>query len=587
MRIPSVAVVAWLAGTLASGVAAQTITEYPIPTADSYLHGITAGPDGNLWFIESAARRIGRITPAGVVTEFPLPAGLSEPTVVGIVAGPDGNLWFPELILKKVGRMTTDGVLTEFPVDLDHPYLSGGITVGPDGALWFTENSGFFNPRSIGRITTDGSHFSVKVPAGDVGPYGIAAGPDGAIWYTVGNMIQRVGPTAIWLFWLGADRFPSQITPGPDGNLWYTGSAAGTIGRITTRGAIKEFPTPGSDPAGITAGPDGNIWFTESNGNRIGRITPAGIVQSFPIPTASSTPIAITAGPDGAMWFTEGTGNKIGRITTGAGTPPNVLSIDPPSGPAAGGTDITITGSGFLDGAQVWIGELSASAVLVVDGAMITATTPALPPGTLANVVVTNPDKASGTLRYGWFADFSDVPPAHLFHAAIEKIVRAGITTGCGSGNYCPEDPVNRAAMAIFILRGKHGDPYFPPAVAPPTVFSDVSSSTYLWPWIDQFGREGISTGCGGGNYCPKDPVTRDGMAVFLLRGKNGSSFQPPAATGTVFGDVTTLTYLAKWMEALKAAGITQGCGAGNYCPTGTVKRGEMAAFIRKAFDLP
>ncbi len=75
-------------------------------------------------------------------------------------------------------------------------------------------------------------------------------------------------------------------------------------------------------------------------------------------------------------------------------------------------------------------------------------------------------------------------------------------------------------------------------------------------------------------------------MAVFLLRGKNGSAFQPPAATGAVFGDVTTGTYLAKWMEALKAAGITQGCGAGNYCPTGTVKRGEMAAFIKNTFGL-
>ena len=75
-------------------------------------------------------------------------------------------------------------------------------------------------------------------------------------------------------------------------------------------------------------------------------------------------------------------------------------------------------------------------------------------------------------------------------------------------------------------------------------------------------------------------------MAVFLLRGKNGSAFQPPAATGTVFGDVTVTTFLAKWMEALKAAGITQGCGGGNYCPTGTVKRGEMAAFIKNTFGL-
>jgi hypothetical protein len=75
-------------------------------------------------------------------------------------------------------------------------------------------------------------------------------------------------------------------------------------------------------------------------------------------------------------------------------------------------------------------------------------------------------------------------------------------------------------------------------------------------------------------------------MAVFLLRGKHGASFSPPAATGAVFGDVTTSTFLARWMEQLKAENITQGCGGGNYCPLGTVTRGEMAPFIVRTFGL-
>ena len=67
---------------LAGPLAAQTITEFPIPTAGSYPGGITAGPDGNLWFAEGTAQKIGRITTAGVVTEFPIPTGypgLSRP----------------------------------------------------------------------------------------------------------------------------------------------------------------------------------------------------------------------------------------------------------------------------------------------------------------------------------------------------------------------------------------------------------------------------------------------------------------------------------------------------------------------------
>src|SRR5438128_2358664 len=83
-----------------------TITEFPVPTSSSHPAGITAGPDGNLWFTESNANQIGRITTSGGFTEFPLPTtcGSSfgcEP--IGITAGPDGNLWFTEGGGNKIG----------------------------------------------------------------------------------------------------------------------------------------------------------------------------------------------------------------------------------------------------------------------------------------------------------------------------------------------------------------------------------------------------------------------------------------------------------------------------------------------------
>jgi hypothetical protein len=227
--------------------------------------------------------------------------------------------------------------------------------------------------------------------------------------------------------------------------------------------------------------------------------------------------------------------------------------------------------------------------------------TPAVSAGTVADIVATTPGGAvvagpasrralaSGTLVGGWFADFLDVPQVFLYHNAIEKIVRAKITTGCGGGNYCPNLPITRDAMAVFILRGEHGGTYDPPA----------ATGTFLAKWMEQFGNEGISTGCGAGSpppYCPTASVTRDGMAVFLERGKNGSAFLPPVATGTAFCDVLSTTFLARWMEQLKTDNITQGCGSvpcprlggtqPNYCPTGTVTRGEMAPFIVRTFGL-
>src|SRR5262245_27695349 len=93
-----------------------SVTEFPIPdTTSARPEGITRGPDGNLWFAETFADRIGRITPAGVVTQFSLPFG-SQPAE--ITAGPDGNLWFTEIGSSRIGRITPAGGITEFSAGL-------------------------------------------------------------------------------------------------------------------------------------------------------------------------------------------------------------------------------------------------------------------------------------------------------------------------------------------------------------------------------------------------------------------------------------------------------------------------------------
>jgi streptogramin lyase len=77
-------------------------------------HGITAGPDGALWFAEQLGSKIGRITTAGVITEHPVPTA-AEP--LGITAGADGALWFTLFDIPGViGRMSTVGASTEYTV---------------------------------------------------------------------------------------------------------------------------------------------------------------------------------------------------------------------------------------------------------------------------------------------------------------------------------------------------------------------------------------------------------------------------------------------------------------------------------------
>ena len=72
--------------------------------------------------------------------------------------------------------------------------------------------------------------------------------------------------------------------------------------------------------------------------------------------------------------------------------------------------------------------------------------------------------------------------------------------------------------MAVFLLRSEHGASYSPPAVGVSTGFNDVSPAYWAAAWIKQLVTEGITAGCGNGNYCPESPVTRSQMAVFLVR---------------------------------------------------------------------
>jgi hypothetical protein len=185
------------------------------------------------------------------------------------------------------------------------------------------------------------------------------------------------------------------------------------------------------------------------------------------------------------------------------------------------------------------------------------------------------------------FPGFIDVPTSYWAWRYIESIYAAGITGGCGAGPiYCPAAPVSRAQMAVFLLRGIHGGSYTPPA-ATGTVFDDVPADYWAAAWIEQLADEGITGGCGNANYCPDLSITRDQMAIFLLRAKYGSTHIPPAASGAVFDDVPANYWAAGWVEQLAAEGITGGCGNGIYCPLAPVTRDQMAVFLQRIFNLP
>jgi CSLREA domain-containing protein len=127
----------------------------------------------------------------------------------------------------------------------------------------------------------------------------------------------------------------------------------------------------------------------------------------------------------------------------------------------------------------------------------------------------------------------------------------------------------------------------YAPPPATGTVFADVPAGSFAAAWIEALAASGVTAGCGGGNYCPSSPVTRAQMAVFLLRTLEGSTYAPPPCVTPTFSDVPCSSGFASWIEELVRRGITAGCGGGNYCPDSAVTRGQMAVFLSTTFGLP
>ena len=158
----------------------------------------------------------------------------------------------------------------------------------------------------------------------------------------------------------------------------------------------------------------------------------------------------------------------------------------------------------------------------------------------------------------------------------VDDIVWAfenGITTGCGGGNYCPNEAVTRAQMATFLDRALDLDR------TSEDFFTDDENSSHERA-INRLAAAGITTGCGGGKYCPNEPVTRAQMATFLDR-----ALGLPGTSEDFFTDDETSSH-ERAINRLAASGITTGCTATRFCPNKIVTRGQMAAFLHRAEPL-
>jgi hypothetical protein len=204
---------------------------------------------------------------------------------------------------------------------------------------------------------------------------------------------------------------------------------------------------------------------------------------------------------------------------------------------------------------------------------------------------------------------FPDVPTTQWAYRYVENLLHSEITAGCGNGNYCPGDSVTRWQMAVFLAKAKAGANVPVSGTVPAmgdydcvaggqSVFGDVAPEDAGCKYIHYIAAQGITAGCGGGNYCPSQKVTRWQMGVFMAI---ATAPGPIPVSGTVpgmgdydcvsggasvFGDVPPDDGGCKFIHYIAARGITAGCGGGNYCPWQDNSRDQMAVFMTLAFGL-
>ena len=222
----------------------------------------------------------------------------------------------------RIGRITTAGVITEFAI----PTAGSGPSGSRRGR---TAPSG--SPRSRQPDRADhappGVITEFAVATADSEPFGIAAGPDGGpLVHRVQRQPDRADHAATSLVTEFGDLAAGAAAPPRSRRVPMGRSGSRKGGRTRsdgwpTAGTVSEFPVPpGSDPSGSRRDRTERSGSPHRACGQLDRADdrPPGRSTAFPIPThGQQLPPGITAGPDGALWFTEYSGNKIGRITHG------------------------------------------------------------------------------------------------------------------------------------------------------------------------------------------------------------------------------------------------------------------------------
>ena len=309
-------------------------------TQTPIYRGITAGPDGNVWFSDNNGHALVRTQMTGKTKPFLLTFTENGQTIgfqpLNPTTGADGKLYIttdnvdPKNNAGMIGVLTTHGAFKIHDSPSKDNLGNNGLAVGPDGNVWFAEKA------HIAKITPAGAITEFPYPSGlnDNGAAGVVTGPDHKVWFTeyFTQKVANIDPTtnAITEFDVSGVNCtgPEGLAVGTDGDLYFNCSAT-TIAKITTSGVATVINNPfgaAGTPQDMVTGSNGHIWFN-TNGNVIAEYNESnGTLTGHTSPfNTNGLMIDLTSGPDGNIWSATNGGNlEVYALVTLSVSPKNL-----------------------------------------------------------------------------------------------------------------------------------------------------------------------------------------------------------------------------------------------------------------------
>ncbi len=328
-------------------------TRFPLATPESKPCGVMVDGEGQLWFSQRNAGKIGRILEDGTIEEFSVGNNFSGPFIM--VADKVGDIWFSQLFSGEIGRFDRKTRTFEhFDLPGEDTYPAG-IALDSKGNLWYAQQAndriGVIVRTDLGyMVSEDGSRVGqakkkkrpgqkkhkiveMDVPTAQAIPGIVGVDRNDTVWFTqmgggwVGPGFPP-GPPGSRIGYVKDGKIGELETPTPESgptsmamdpcsdDVWITLRAANKIARVRDF-EVREFDVPlegNALPVGIAVDLDHHVWVAFSEANKLGRRSPEGDWKFLDIPIAGAEPRTIYVDPDNEVWFAEKTGNHVGWV---------------------------------------------------------------------------------------------------------------------------------------------------------------------------------------------------------------------------------------------------------------------------------